>query len=96
MLLPAGWVGRRGEGSSHTKEGPHRAQSNRRKGEITNEVVIVSGVRTAIGDLLGGLKDLNSVELGVIALKAAMEKAGVDPLWRWGPSTSMIIEAMYE
>jgi acetyl-CoA acetyltransferase len=53
-------------------------------------------VRTAIGDLLGGLKDLNSVELGVIALKAAMEKAGVDPLWRWGPSTSMIIEAMYE
>jgi len=44
-----------------------------------NEVVIVSGVRTAIGDLLGGLKDLNSVELGVIALKAAMEKASIDP-----------------
>jgi acetyl-CoA C-acetyltransferase len=44
-----------------------------------NEVVIVSGVRTPIGDLLGGLKELNSVELGVIALKAAMEKAGVDP-----------------
>ena len=44
-----------------------------------NEVVILSAVRTPIGDLLGGLKDLDSVELGVIALKAAMEKAGVDP-----------------
>jgi len=44
-----------------------------------NEVVIVSGVRTPIGDLLGGLKDLNSVELGVIALKSAMEKASIDP-----------------
>jgi acetyl-CoA C-acetyltransferase len=44
-----------------------------------HEVVIVSGVRTAIGDLLGGLKDLTCVELGVIVLKAAMEKAKVDP-----------------
>ncbi len=44
-----------------------------------NEVVIVSGARTAIGDHLGGLKDINCVELGVIALKAAMEQARVDP-----------------
>jgi acetyl-CoA C-acetyltransferase len=44
-----------------------------------NEVVIVSGVRTAVGDLLGSLKDLSLVELGVIALKAALEKAKVDP-----------------
>jgi len=44
-----------------------------------NEVVIVSGVRTPIGDLLGALKDLTSVDLGVIALKSAMEKAKVDP-----------------
>jgi acetyl-CoA C-acetyltransferase len=44
-----------------------------------NEVVIVSGVRTAIGDLLGGLKDLSCVELGVVVLKAAMEQAKVDP-----------------
>jgi acetyl-CoA C-acetyltransferase len=44
-----------------------------------NEVVIVSGVRTPIGDLLGALKDLNCVELGVIALKSAMEKANLDP-----------------
>jgi acetyl-CoA C-acetyltransferase len=44
-----------------------------------NEVVIVSGARTAVGDFLGSLKDLTSVETGVIALKAAMEQAKVDP-----------------
>ncbi len=44
-----------------------------------NEVVIVSGVRTAVGDFLGSLKDMNCVELGVIVLKAAMERAKVDP-----------------
>jgi acetyl-CoA C-acetyltransferase len=42
-------------------------------------VVIVSGVRTPVGDLLGSLKDLNCVELGVIVLKKAMEYAKVDP-----------------
>ncbi len=44
-----------------------------------NEVVFVSAMRTPIGDLLGALKDLNCVELGVIALKAAIEKAAIDP-----------------
>ena len=43
------------------------------------EVVIVSGMRTPVGDLLGSLKGLTCVELGVIALKAALEKANVDP-----------------
>jgi acetyl-CoA C-acetyltransferase len=44
-----------------------------------NEVVIVSGTRTPVGDLLGALKDLNCVELGVIVLKAAMEQAKIEP-----------------
>jgi acetyl-CoA C-acetyltransferase len=44
-----------------------------------NEIVIISAMRTAIGDLLGSLKDLNCVDLGVIALKAAIEKAKLDP-----------------
>jgi acetyl-CoA C-acetyltransferase len=44
-----------------------------------NEVVIISAMRTAIGDLLGSLKDQNCVDLGVIALKAAIEKAKLDP-----------------
>jgi acetyl-CoA C-acetyltransferase len=44
-----------------------------------NEVVILSGVRTPVGDFLGSLKDLNCVDLGVIVLKKAMERANVDP-----------------
>jgi acetyl-CoA C-acetyltransferase len=44
-----------------------------------NEVVIVSGTRTPVGDMLGALKDLTCVELGIIALKAAMEQAKIDP-----------------
>jgi acetyl-CoA C-acetyltransferase len=43
------------------------------------EVVIVSAVRTPVGDFLGGLKDLNCVDLGVIVLQRAMEDAKVDP-----------------
>jgi len=43
-----------------------------------NDVVIVSGTRTPVGDFLGSLKDLTSVELGVIALKAAMAQAHID------------------
>jgi len=43
-----------------------------------DEVVIVSGMRTAIGDFLGSLKDLSAVELGIIALKAALGKAGIE------------------
>ncbi len=42
------------------------------------EVVIVSGVRTPVGDFLGSLKGLTCVELGVIALKAALEKVNLD------------------
>ena len=44
-----------------------------------NEVVIVSAVRTPVGDFLGSLKDLTLVDLGVIVLKAAMEKVNLDP-----------------
>jgi len=43
------------------------------------EVVIVSGMRTPIADFLGSLKDLSAVELGIIALKAALTKAGIEP-----------------
>lgn len=43
------------------------------------EVVIVSGKRTPIGDFFGTLKNHTAVDLGVIALKAALDKAGVKP-----------------
>jgi acetyl-CoA C-acetyltransferase len=41
--------------------------------------VIVSGARTPIGRLLGGLKDLSATDLGGVAIKAALEKSGVAP-----------------
>ncbi|WP_169982011.1 acetyl-CoA C-acetyltransferase [Microbispora sp. H10836] len=41
--------------------------------------VIVAGARTPIGRLLGSLSDLSAVELGGIAIKAALERAGVSP-----------------
>jgi acetyl-CoA C-acetyltransferase len=44
-----------------------------------NDAVILSGVRTPIGDFLGSLKDRNCVDLGVIALKKAIERANIDP-----------------
>jgi len=39
--------------------------------------VIVAGARTPIGRLLGGLKDRSAADLGGVAIKAALEKAGV-------------------
>jgi acetyl-CoA C-acetyltransferase len=39
--------------------------------------VIVAGARTPIGRLLGGLKDLSASELGGVAVKAALERAGI-------------------
>ncbi|MEU7837410.1 MULTISPECIES: acetyl-CoA C-acetyltransferase [unclassified Nonomuraea] len=41
--------------------------------------VIVAGARTPIGRLLGALSGLPAVELGGIAIKAALERAGVSP-----------------
>ncbi|MBD2717077.1 acetyl-CoA C-acyltransferase [Microvirga sp. STR05] len=42
------------------------------------EVVIVAAVRTPIGSFGGSLASLSATELGAIALKGALEKAGVD------------------
>lgn len=42
------------------------------------EVVVVSGARTPFGRYLGGLKDIPVVELGVHAVKAALERAGIN------------------
>jgi acetyl-CoA C-acetyltransferase len=39
--------------------------------------VIVAGARTPIGRLLGGLKGLSAADLGGVAIKAALEKAGI-------------------
>lgn len=41
--------------------------------------VIVAGARTPIGRLLGGLKDKSAADLGGVAIKGALDKAGVSP-----------------
>lgn len=43
------------------------------------EVYIISAVRTPIGSFGGSLSALTAVELGAIAFKGAIQKAGVDP-----------------
>jgi len=43
------------------------------------KVVIAGAARTPVGDFLGSLKDVSAVELGVLASRAAMERAGVTP-----------------
>src|SRR6185437_11691838 len=44
---------------------------------VMGEAVIVGGARTAIGRLLGSLTDFSGADLGGIAIKAALERAGV-------------------
>lgn len=46
---------------------------------MSKEVVIVSGVRTAIGAFGGSLKDIPLVQLGAIAVKESLKKSGMRP-----------------
>jgi len=43
------------------------------------EVYIISAVRTPLGSFGGALKDIPATKLGAIAIKGAIEKAGIDP-----------------
>lgn len=43
------------------------------------EVVIVSGVRTAIGNFGGSLKDVSAAKLGEIVIREALKRGGVAP-----------------
>jgi acetyl-CoA C-acetyltransferase len=45
----------------------------------TRSSVIVAGARTPMGRLLGSLKDFSATDLGGVAIKGALEKAGVSP-----------------
>ena len=45
-----------------------------------NDPVIVSGVRTAVGKFLGSLADLSAPELGAIAVREAVKRAGITDL----------------
>ena len=46
---------------------------------MNKQVYIVSAVRTPIGSFGGVLKDVPATKLGAIAIKAAVEKAGIKP-----------------
>src|SRR5687767_15911380 len=43
------------------------------------EVVIISAVRTPMGSFGGSLKGLSATQLGAAAIKAAIQKAGIEP-----------------
>jgi acetyl-CoA C-acetyltransferase len=43
------------------------------------EAVIVSAVRTPTGKFLGGLKDLKATDLGAMAVRESVKRAGIDP-----------------
>ena len=43
------------------------------------EVVIASGARTPVGSFNGSLSSVPAHYLGEVAIKAALERAGVDP-----------------
>lgn len=46
---------------------------------VVDRVAILSGVRTAIGNFMGGLSSLPAPKLGAIVIREAVERAGVDP-----------------
>ena len=46
---------------------------------MSDDVVIVAAARTPVGAFSGGLSSLPAHELGKVAIKAALERAGVDP-----------------
>ncbi|MGE5455134.1 MAG: thiolase family protein [Methylocystaceae bacterium] len=53
-----------------------------------DDIVIISGVRTPFGRFGGSMKDMDVVNLGAIAMKGAIERAGIKPeqiseVW-WG------------
>jgi acetyl-CoA C-acetyltransferase len=44
-----------------------------------DDVVIISGCRTAVGKFQGSLSDFSATKLGAIVVKEAVKRAGVDP-----------------
>ncbi|MDR2157431.1 MAG: acetyl-CoA C-acetyltransferase [Clostridiales Family XIII bacterium] len=46
---------------------------------MSRDVVIVSAARTPVGSYGGSLKDIPAADLGAIAIKEAIRRAGVDP-----------------
>ena len=56
-----------------------------------NEVVIVSGCRTAVGTFGGSLKNTSAIDLGATVLRETLRKAGLRP--ELGPAVQMVAPA---
>src|SRR5262245_55912112 len=48
---------------------------------MAKDVFILGGARTPMTQHVGALKDFSAIELGAIASKAALERAGTQPAW---------------
>ena len=46
---------------------------------MSDDIVIVSAARTAIGTFNGAFANTPAHELGAVAIKAALERAGIEP-----------------
>src|SRR3989442_14920122 len=46
---------------------------------MSDEIVILEGVRTPYGKFGGGLRNVGANDLGAVAAKGALARAGVDP-----------------
>ena len=44
-----------------------------------DDIVIISGCRTAVGKFQGGLTDLSAPQLGAVVVREAVKRAGIDP-----------------
>ena len=71
--------GHRGRGAAVSSRTitSHRSCPHRLEAALMSTSVIVAGARTPIGRLLGGLKDQSAADLGGVAIKGALDKAGV-------------------
>src|SRR3546814_10018535 len=67
-------MNRTGLGSQHSI---HASPGGTEMSSTSGGSVIVAGARTPVGRLLGGLKSLSAADLGGVAIKGALEKAGV-------------------
>ncbi len=68
----------------------HKREAER---EAEREAVILSGARTPTGRLLGGLGSLKATDLGAVAIRAAVERAGIDPATVYEVLMGMVVQA---
>lgn len=60
------------------KENTNKYYSEIKGVYFMKDVVIVGAARTAIGAFQGSLKDVSAIDLGVAALKGALDRAGIE------------------